>query len=60
MKKKIVFCKTFRGMPNFVELQSLVNDLVYSLELSVFINTSLPYIIFDEVDKGLGHDIKKR
>ena len=47
-------------MPNFVELQSLVNDLVYSLELSVFINTSLPYIIFDEVDKGLGHGIKKR
>ena len=47
-------------MRNFLELQSLVDDLVYCLELSVFINTSLPYIIFDEVDKGLGHDIKKR
>ena len=60
MKKKIVFCKIFRSMQNFVELQSLVDDLVYFLELSVFINTSLPYIIFDEVDKGIGHDIKKR
>ena len=47
-------------MQNFVELQSLVDDLVYFLELPVFINTSLPYIIFDEVDKGIGHDIKKR
>ena len=60
MKKKIVFCKIFRSRQNFVELQSLVDDLVYFLELSVFINTSLPYIIFGEVDKGLGHDIKKR
>ena len=47
-------------MQNFVELQSLVDNLVYFLELSVFINISLPYIIFDEVDKGIGPDIKKR
>ena len=41
MKRKRTFCKTFCGIWNFAELQGLVDDLVYFLELSVFINASL-------------------
>ena len=38
------------------ELQYLAGDLVDFLKLSTFINASLPlpYIFFDEVDRGLG------
>ena len=44
-------------MQNVLELQSLY-DLVDLLELSMLISASLPYIyiLFDEVNRGLGHE----
>ena len=42
MKKKRTLHKTFCSMQNFLELQCLIDDLVDFLELSVFVNASLP------------------
>ena len=41
-KKKRTFCKTLRSTRNFFKLQCLADDLVDFLELSMFINVSLP------------------
>ena len=41
-KIKRTFRQTFRSMRTFLELQCLVEDLVDFLELSMFINGSLP------------------
>ena len=51
--------KIFCSMQNVLELQSLY-DLVDLLELSMLISASLPYIyiLFDEVNRGLGHEKK--
>ena len=45
MKEKITFHKVFSSMQNFLELQCLIDDLVDFLELSMFINASLPLLI---------------
>ena len=58
VNKKVHFVKHFVSIPDFLELQCLVDDLVYFLELSIFINASLPWIVFDKVEKGLGHEKK--
>ena len=42
MKQKGTFRKIFQSIRNFLELQCLVDDLVELLELSIFINASLP------------------
>ena len=42
VKKKRTLHKTFCSMQNFLELQCLIDDLVDFLELSVFVNASLP------------------
>ena len=42
MKQKGTFRKIFHSIRNFLELQCLVDDLVELLELSIFINASLP------------------
>ena len=41
-EKKRIFRKTFCSGRNFLELKYLVDDLVDFLELSMFINASLP------------------
>ena len=41
-RKKRILHKTFCSMQNFLELQCLIDDLVDFLELSVFVNASLP------------------
>ena len=41
-------------MQTFLELQCLIDDVVDFLELTMFINVSLPLNIFDDVDEGLG------
>ena len=42
MKKKVTFSKIFPSMQNFLRVQYLIDDLVDFLELSMFINASLP------------------
>ena len=58
MNKNVHFVKHFVSIPDFLEFQCLVDNLVYFLELSIFINASLPWILFDKVEKGLGHGQK--
>ena len=43
-------------MRRFLELQCLVDDLLDFLQLSMFINTSLPQILFGEVNRGPGRE----
>ena len=59
MKKKRTFCKTFRSLGNVLKLQCLVDDLLDILQLSVFINGSLPYILYliKEIEDS---DMKKK
>ena len=42
MKKKVTFSKIFPSMQNVLRVQYLIDDLVDFLELSMFINASLP------------------
>ena len=42
VEQKRTFWKIFRGMLGLLELQCSVDDLVDFLELSMFVNTSLP------------------
>ena len=58
-EQKTKFQKIFRGMRDFLELQCLVDDLVDFLELSIFINVSLPLnILLNEVGRQHGHGKK--
>ena len=45
MRKKRAFRTIFRNMRKFLELQILVDDLVDFLELLMFINAYIQYII---------------
>ena len=46
-------------MQNVLELQSLVNDLVYFLRIITVYQCFFSLnILFNEVDKGLGHETK--
>ena len=49
--KKRIFYKTFHSMLKFLELECLVDDPVDFSKLLMFINASLPKILFDEVDR---------
>ena len=55
MRKERTFCKASRSIQNILELQCSVDD---SVELSMFLNVFTLDILFDEVDRGLGHEIK--
>ena len=46
LKKKRTFQQTFCSVWNFLELRFLFDDLVDSLELSMFINALLPKIYY--------------
>ena len=46
VRKKITFCKIFHNMQNFLELQRLFDHLVDFLELLMFINAYIQYIIW--------------
>ena len=59
MKKNEYFAKHFATCKFFLELQCLVDDLVDFLELSIFINVSLPLnILLNEVGRQHGHGKK--
>ena len=45
-KKRRTFRQTFCSVQTFLELQCLVDDLVEFLELSMFINASLPQVYY--------------
>ena len=45
MRKRRTFHKIFHSMQNFLELQYLVDNLVDFLELLMFINAYIQYII---------------
>ena len=53
MKKNILFLKIFRGMPTFLKFLCLVDDFRISNVYQSFFTLN---ILFDEVDRGLGHE----
>ena len=51
VKYKRTLCEKFCSVQTFLELQCLIDDVVDFLELTIFINVSLPLNIFDDVMK---------